>query len=170
MWDKIHSQTSTVQLFFPHLANSTGFWRPNGSIIQDMTLKYDFFERVSVWSNQYIFIFALLVKATLMHSLLQKLEVNKAGFHGASYRLASCNSRTIWTYNVQLLPDFFKQTLKFKFVRFDSCQNWMHLSILLWPCSTQAAGFRLGTGVVKALTDKKETPFTWFLDCWSLHG
>ena len=53
-----------------------GFWRPNWSIIQNLTLKMTYsFGMVSVWLKKYFLIIAVLVKTTLMHCPLQKLEL-----------------------------------------------------------------------------------------------
>ena len=49
-------------------------------------------------------IIAALVKGTLMHCSLRNMEVNKAGFHDASCRLAPSNSQTIWTHKVHYWP------------------------------------------------------------------
>ena len=92
------------------LVTSTGFWRPNWSIIQNLTLKMTYsFGMVSVWLKKYFLIIAVLVKTTLMPSPLQKLElvdleVKKAGFHADSCWLAPFNSQTIWTHKIQYSP------------------------------------------------------------------
>ena len=86
------------------------FWRPNWSIIQNLTLKMTYsFGMVSVWLKIYFLIIAVLVKTTLMHCPLQKLElvdleVKKAGFHADSCWLAPFNSQTIWTHKIQYSP------------------------------------------------------------------
>ena len=86
------------------------FWRPNWNIIQNLTLKMTYsFGMVSVWLKKYFLIIAVLVKTTLMHCPLQKLElvdleVKKAGFHADSCWLAPFNSQTIWTHKIQYSP------------------------------------------------------------------
>ena len=60
-----------------------------------MILKYVlFFKGICLMQKKIICIVAFLVIATLMHCLPQKVEVNKASFHGVSFRLVRCNRQS----------------------------------------------------------------------------